>query len=62
LLRIEVRGWILMREMDAVVAGGVVPAAVDVDCTVAGGEREMTVGLIDETTGALSFEVEDDVG
>jgi len=51
-----------VREVNAVVAGGVVPAAVDVDeAGFACGEGEVTVGLVEVAGGALAFEVEDDV-
>jgi len=62
LLRVEGGGGVLVREMDAVVAGGVVPAAVDIDeAGFACGEGEMAVSLVEVAGGALAFEVEDDV-
>ena len=41
-------------------AGGVVPAAVEVDKTgLAGRQSEVAVGFINQPAGALAFEVED---
>src|SRR5579859_3597670 len=62
LLRIEVRGGILVREMDAVVARSVVPSAMYIDHSRLPIRKwKMTVGFIDKACGALRFEVEDDV-
>jgi len=51
-----------MREMNAVVAGGVIPAAVDIHGAMAAGQGEMTIGAIHVAAGSLPFEVEEDVG
>ena len=62
LLRVEVAGEIEMREMNAVVAARVVPAAVDVHrLAVRPLKREIAVGLIVDTRLPLSLEVEQHV-
>ena len=63
LLGVEVTGRILVRQVDAIVARGVVPATVDIERSRrAVGMRKMSVGLVQQAAGALALEVVDDVG
>jgi hypothetical protein len=63
LLRVEVRGIRQVREMFAVVAGGVVPAAVRVHHAVAPAfQGHRAVRLVEEARRALALEVVQDVG
>ncbi len=62
LLRIEVRSWILVRKMDAVVAGGIIPAAVYIDGSAwLLRKKQMAVGPVHISADALTFEVVDDI-
>src|ERR1700759_3498601 len=47
--------------MNAVVAGGVVPAAMDIHCAVAIRQRKMPIGAIHIPAGPLSLEIEQDI-
>ena len=52
-----------MREMNAIVAGRVVPTSMYVDKTLlATGERKMAISFIHEAASTLSLEIEDDIG
>ncbi len=48
-----------MRQVHAVIAGGVIPAAVDVNRTAAGArwQRQFAVRLIEQAGDALAFEI-----
>jgi hypothetical protein len=49
-----------MREVNPVVAGGVIPTSVHIDkSSVPTRERQVAVCLIDQTTGPLPLEVEE---
>jgi hypothetical protein len=62
LLGVEVGGEGEVGEVFAVVAGGVVPAAVDVGGVVGILEFEVVVGFVELAGAALGFEVVEDVG
>ena len=51
-----------MRQVNAVIAGCIVPAAVHVYGARSVGQREMPIGAIHVAAGALTLEVEDHVG
>ena len=51
-----------MRQVNAVIAGRIVPAAMHVYRARPVGQRKMTIGAIHVAAGALAFEVEDHVG
>src|ERR1700722_5499885 len=59
-----------MRKMFAIVAGGIIPAAVEVEGVGGRGagldgrgwQRQVMIGLIEEAGGALAFEIIQDIG
>src|ERR1700733_12435113 len=51
-----------MRQVNAVIAGRVIPATVHVYRARSVGQRKMPIGAIYVAAGALAFKVEDNVG
>jgi hypothetical protein len=63
LLRIEIRGRVLMREVFAVVAGRIPPAAMRIqELARRAGHGEVPVGALHLSSGALALEIVDDAG
>ena len=62
LLRIEIRRQILMRKMNAVIPGRVIPAAAHIDKPAAVGQTQMCICAVDVASGALALKVKNNVG
>ena len=55
------RSQILVRQMNPIVAGRVIPAAMHIHKVVSPGQRQMPIRLIYQPARALPFEVVNDV-